>query len=249
LPKLINEIAEALRPLIQHRNAEMSPLQGFEIVVVDDGSTDNTRERLRDLRLKYRELRTVFLAESGGQSAALTAGFHYARGDWIATLDGDLQNDPADLVALWTSLPGHDAVLGWRVDRHDTRVKRIISYWANRALNFVLGQSIRDTGCSVRIFAKAAALRLPEFDGVHRFLGPLLSRQGCRVMQVPVSHRPRCYGKSHYNLINRSFKVMIDLAGVAWLMRRPIRLARADVASQGPLAKPDIGGMETKQGL
>jgi len=248
LPRLIDEIARALRPLSQKRKSALSRLQGFEILLIDDGSTDDTRERLRDLSPQYPELQPVFLAESVGQSAAVAAGFHAARGDWIATLDADLQNDPADLVALWNALPGYEAVLGWRAERHDTRSKRIISCWANRVGNWVLGQSIRDTGCSVRIFSKAAALRLPLFDGVHRFFGPLLLRQGCRLTQVPVSHRPRPHGKSHYNLMNRSFKVMIDLAGVAWLMRRPIRFRRLVTAAKWPLVIPDMGASEMKQG-
>jgi glycosyltransferase involved in cell wall biosynthesis len=150
------------------------------------------------------------------------AGIRSARGDWIATLDADLQNDPADLVRLWEALPGHDVALGWRAERRDAWSRRIVSRWANRVRNGVLGQSIRDTGCSVRIFPRAAALRLPVFRGVHRFLGPLLLREGCRLVQVPVGHRHRPHGRSHYNLWNRSIQVVIDLLGVAWLLRRPL---------------------------
>ena len=163
------------------------------------------------------------LAAGVGQSSATLAGIRAARGDWIATLDADLQNDPADLVRLWEALPGHDAVLGWRVERRDVWSKRVISRWANRVRNAVLGQSIRDTGCSVRIFPREVALRLPVFRGVHRFFGPLLLREGCRLVQVPVGHRPRPHGRSHYNLWNRSLQVVVDLLGVAWLLRRPLR--------------------------
>ena len=152
------------------------------------------------------------------------AGIRAARGNWIATLDADLQNDPADLIRLWRALPGHDAVLGWRVKRQDVWSKRLISYWANLLRNKVLGQSIRDTGCSVRIFPRALALRLPTFNGMHRFFGSLLLREGCRLVQVPVHHRPRSHGRSHYNFWNRSFQVVIDLLGVIWLMHRPLRL-------------------------
>jgi len=163
------------------------------------------------------------LAAGAGQSSATVAGIRDARGNWIATLDADLQNDPADLVRLWKALPGHDAALGWRLNRQDVWCKRVISQCANQVRNMVLGQSIRDTGCSVRIFSRALALRLPMFHGVHRFLGPLLLREGCRLVQVPVHDRPRSHGRSHYNIWNRSVQVLLDLFGVAWLMHRPLR--------------------------
>ncbi len=222
LPQLVAEIAGALRPQRGAR-ADGRPFSGFEVLIVDDGSTDETPFVLRQLALAYPELLPITLAQNMGQSAATAAGFRVARGDWVATLDADLQNDPADLTVLWDALPGHDAALGWRIKREDVWSKRVISRWANRIRNAVLGQSIRDTGCSVRIFSREMALRLPMFHGSHRFLGPLLLREGCRLIEVPVSHRPRPHGVSHYNLWNRSLRVIVDLIGVAWLMRRPVR--------------------------
>ncbi len=219
LPQLVKEIARALRCSGEGPHG----LAGFEIIIVNDASTDRTPEVLRALALDYRELRVLVLADGVGQSSATFAGIRAARGDWIATLDADLQNDPADLVRLWEALPGHDAVLGWRVKRHDVWSRRMISRWANRVRNGLLGQSIRDTGCSVRIFPRAVALRLPGFRGVHRFFGPLLLREGCRLVQVPVGHRSRPHGRSHYNLWNRSIQVVVDLLGVVWLLRRPLR--------------------------
>ena len=221
LPQLVAEIARALRPLRDGGGTSAGNLGGFEIIVVDDGSTDDTRPVLEGLRRDYPELAPVSLVRNVGQSAAIAAGFRIARGDWVATLDADLQNDPADLATLWDALPGHDAALGWRVERRDVWSKRVISRWANRARNRMLGQSIRDTGCSVRIFRRSMALRLPMFRGSHRFLGPLLLREGGRLIQVPVNHRARPHGTSHYNFRNRSLKVVVDLLGVAWLMRRP----------------------------
>jgi glycosyltransferase involved in cell wall biosynthesis len=203
----------------------------FEIVVVDDGSTDETPAVLRRLSAEYLELRPVTLARNVGQSGATAAGFWQARGHWVAMLDADLQNDPADLARLWDALPGHDAALGWRMKRRDVWSKRVISKCANRVRNAVLGQSIKDTGCSVRIFPREVALRLPMFHGAHRFFGPLLLREGCRIVQVPVNHRQRPHGASHYNLWNRSLKVIVDLFGVAWLMRRPIRFEVAGPAA------------------
>jgi glycosyltransferase involved in cell wall biosynthesis len=153
--------------------------------VVDDGSSDDTACVLRGLLGAYPELRPITLASNVGQSAATAAGFRAARGEWVATLDADLQNDPADLASLWEALPGHDAALGWRTKREDVWTKRLISRWANLVRNAVLGQSIRDTGCSVRIFSRRMALRLPMFRGSHRFFGRSCSAKGAR------SSRPR----------------------------------------------------------
>lgn len=234
LPQLVEEIARALRPLCDVPTGANSRLAGFEIMIIDDGSTDSTPEVLRQLGAAYPELRPIRLANNVGQSAATVAGFREARGDWLATLDADLQNDPADLANLWQALPGHDAALGWRVKREDVWSKRIISRWANRVRNAALGQSIRDTGCSVRIFPRDMALRLPMFYGAHRFLGPLLLREGCRIVQVPVTHRPRPHGASHYNLWNRSLRVVVDLFGVAWLLRRAVRYELATTPAEVP---------------
>jgi glycosyltransferase involved in cell wall biosynthesis len=222
LPQLLLEIAQALRPLC---TGQVGTLTDYEIIVVDDGSTDATRSVLRQLMAAYPELRAVALVTCGGQSAATLTGIRAARGNWIATLDADLQNDPADLVRLWNALPGHDVALGWRVKRHGPVGRRVISRWANRVRNLVLGQAIHDTGCSVRIFPRALALRLPAFRGMHRFFGPLLLREGCRLVQVPVSDRRRAHGQSHYSLLNRSIHVVIDLFGVAWLLRRRVECA------------------------
>ncbi len=241
LPRLVEEIAGALRPLTVGR-----ALSGFEVVIVDDGSTDETAAVLKDLAGDYPELRPVSLVENVGQSAATVVGFREAAGEWVATLDADLQNDPADLARLWDALPGHDAALGWRVTRRDCWSKRVISRWSNRVRNAVLGQAIRDTGCSVRIFPREIAVRLPMFRGAHRFFGPLLIREGCSIVQVPVNHRPRAHGCSHYHLGNRSIRVMVDLLGVAWLMRRELRYevaAAAAVAAKAAETKTSSGGL------
>jgi glycosyltransferase involved in cell wall biosynthesis len=225
LAQLVGEIAGALRPLCEEGEDRRHRLGGFEVLIVNDGSTDRTPEVLEGLRGDYPEVREIRLRANVGQSGATAAGFRGARGDWIATLDADLQNDPADLAALWRLLPGSgcDVALGWREKRRDTWSRRLVSRWANRVRNAVLGQSIRDTGCSVRIFPRELALRLPLFHGSHRFLGPLLIREGVRVVQTAVNHRPRPHGKSHYSFRNRSFRVVVDLLGVSWLMRRPLR--------------------------
>ena len=234
LPPLLAELARAFRPLVGtspggHR------LDGFEVLVVDDGSTDDSVAVLGRLMGEYPELRPVVLARNVGQSAATVAGIRAARGAWVGLLDADLQNPPADLAAMWGVLPGHDAALGWRTTRQDNRTKRVISKVANRVRNAVLGQSIRDTGCSVRIIARGFAERLPAFAGGHRFFGPLLLREGARIVQVPVTHRPRAQGVSHYGFGNRSVRVVVDLLGVAWLLRRPVRyeVAPSALPTQG----------------
>jgi dolichol-phosphate mannosyltransferase len=224
LPQLIEETTSSLRRL-QERGHDA--LDGFEIIIVDDGSTDSTGSVLGELVTNYSELRVIRLAPGVGQSGAIVTGIHAAVGNWIATLDADLQNDPADLLRLWDALPGYDVVLGWRRRRQDCWSKRVVSCVANRVRNLVLGQAIRDAGCSLRIFPRVLALRLPIFHGVHRFLGSLFLREGCRVVQVPVNHRHRFYGSSHYSLRNRSFDVIADLVGVAWLMQRPVGWAMA----------------------
>lgn len=240
LPGLVEEITRVFRPLTDRRD-EGNPLEGFEILVVDDGSTDETPAVLSRLASAYPELRPFRFRENFGQSAATLAGFRSARGAWVAILDADLQNDPADLARLWDALPGHDAGLGWRTKREDVWSKRIISKWANWARNRVLGQSIRDTGCAVRIFPRDVALRFPMFHGAHRFYGPFLIREGCRIVQIPVGHRPRPHGRSHYNIWNRSIKVIVDLFGVAWLMRRPVRYQLRSLLDEAPVPPPHAG--------
>jgi glycosyltransferase involved in cell wall biosynthesis len=231
LPELVAELRCVLCCLCSR--TVLPRLADFEILVIDDGSTDQTRPILVDLEVVCPELRAFTVTSSVGQTAAIIAGIRAARGGWIATLDADLQNDPTDLVRLWDALPGYDAALGWRVNRKDVWSKRAVSCCANWVRNRVLRQSIRDTGCSVRIFSREVALRLPAFRGAHRFIGPLLLREGCRVVQVPVHHRPRLHGCSHYGLWNRSVQVAVDLLGVAWLLQRPVQYEVSETSHAG----------------
>ena len=239
LPSLLAEVSETFGQLhALDVVTEVQDLVTFEVIIVDDSSTDESHQVLNSLARKYPWLQPLCLSSSIGQSGCLITGIRQARGTWIATLDADLQNHPADLKVLWEALVGYDAALGWRVKRTDPWSKRVTSWIANRLRNMALGQAIRDTGCAVRIFPRTLALRLPAFQGMHRFIGPLLLREGCRIIQVPVKHRPRVYGRSHYTFWNRSWNVIIDLLGVMWLMHRPAIYDRYKQHLPGPVVQP-----------
>lgn len=196
----------------------------WEIIVVDDGSIDPTAETVRHFAFAEPRVRLLLNKQRQGQSSALAVATSQANGAWLATLDADGQNDPADLPRLWqqAQLTGCDAVLGWRANRRDNRKTRLVSRLANRVRNLLLGQEIRDTGCSTRLLRAASVAALPRFEGWHRFLGPMLAARGAVIVQIPVNHRGREHGRSHYNWRNRGLKVVIDLLGVAWLNRRTI---------------------------
>lgn len=202
----------------------------WELVLIDDGSRDGTAEVIRALARRDARVVGVFLEQNSGQSAALAAGLDEARGSVIATLDADLQNDPADLPALLERLSGSngetspcDAVVGYRLRRRDTFVRRASSRIANGIRNWISRDDIRDTGCSLKVFRADALRRIPWFDGVHRFLPTLLRYQGFRVLELPVSHHPRHAGRSKYGIRNRAWRGLLDLLAVRWMHSRMIR--------------------------
>jgi dolichol-phosphate mannosyltransferase len=200
----------------------------YEIIVVDDGSADTTPEVLTTARRELPQLRVVRHALRAGQSAALVTGVRHARGRVIATLDGDGQNDPADLPGLLRLLSSDEGgvglVTGHRVARHDSALQRFSSRVANSIRSWVLRDGTRDTGCGLKVFRRETFMALPVFDHMHRFLPALVLRQGGRVRSVPVHHRPRTRGRSHYGVHNRLWVGLVDLAGVAWLQRRMPRV-------------------------
>lgn len=193
-----------------------------EIVYVDDGSTDETFMRLQVLQKTFPQLRIVRHAQSCGQSTAVRTGVKYARYDWVATLDGDGQNDPADIPKLIAAVTiGVDLVGGnRRASRRDTWVKRISSVIANTVRSKMLQDDTPDTGCGLKLFNRAAFLDLPYFDHMHRFLPALFKRSGGKIVSVPVAHRNREHGKSNYGTFDRLMVGIVDLFGVAWLQRR-----------------------------
>src|SRR5262245_22974957 len=195
----------------------------FEIVFVDDGSTDGTGAALRRLASADARVRVLRLRRNAGQTAALHAGFRAARGAVVITMDADLQNDPHDIPKLLAALPGHDAVCGWRVDRQDPWTKRIASRIANRVRDRFTRDGVHDTGCTLKAFRREAVQDLHLYRGMHRFLPALLQMERRRLTEVPVSHRPRRAGVSKYGNWNRLWAGLADLLAVRWMARRRLR--------------------------
>ncbi len=215
---LIDEITAALRGRID-----------FEIVYVDDHSRDDTLAVLQGLKARVPELRVLQHVRQSGQSTAIRTGVKAARGAWIATLDGDGQNDPADIPKLIAARDGGEAqtklYAGWRVNRQDSGSKRWASKWANAIRSRMLRDETPDTGCGIKLFEREAFLDLPYFDHMHRYLPALMQRAGWKTISVPVNHRHRTAGVSKYNNLNRALVGISDLRGVAWLIKRGKRTA------------------------
>jgi dolichol-phosphate mannosyltransferase len=219
--------ADNILPLIGEIHTVLSGRWRFEIVYVDDGSDDATPARLAEAGQLYPELRVVRHRYSCGQSQAVASGVKAARSPLIATLDGDGQNDPADIPALLERLLAEPAdcrdlllVAGCRQRRRDTMVRRLSSRIANRVRAGLLGDATPDSGCGLKVFSREAFLDMPRFDHMHRFLPALMIRRGGRVVSVAVNHRPRQRGQSKYGLWNRLWVGIVDLLGVMWLQRR-----------------------------
>ena len=231
--------AENLRPLVADIRGALDGKLDYEIVYVDDGSTDDTPERLRALAAEGARLRTVRHRRRAGQSAAIASGVLAARAPLIATLDGDGQNDPgdiADLLRAFRAAPSENRarllVTGQRMRRQDGWVKRGSSVIANRVRAWALRDETPDTGCGLKVFSRAAFLELPQFDHMHRFLPALVLRGGGSVITVPVSHRRRSAGRSKYGIANRLWVGIVDLLGVMWLRRRLIAPALEDTEKE-----------------
>ena len=213
-------------PLLAEIHAALGARHELEVVYVDDGSSDGTAEVLRSAMAQYPGLRVIAHSRSCGQSAALLTGVRAARGAWIATLDGDGQNDPADLPMLLAArdAPGHPANLqlltGYRRSRQDRWVKRVSSRIANGVRSRLLDDATPDTGCGLKLILRRTYLELPFFDHMHRFLPALVQRNGGATVSVDVNHRPRKRGKSNYGVLDRLWVGIVDLFGVMWLRRR-----------------------------
>ncbi len=196
---------------------------GFEILFVNDGSTDGSEAVLNDMAARYPAVSVLHLDRNHGQTAAFDAGFRASRGDLVITIDGDLQNDPADINTLLPFVMEYDLVCGWRKDRHDNLTRKISSRVANVVRSAVTGDRVHDTGCSLKIFRRTVVDRLQLFNGMHRFFPALALMHGFTVTEVPVRHYPRAHGVSKYGVGNRLFKGLYDLVAVRWMQRRVLR--------------------------
>jgi dolichol-phosphate mannosyltransferase len=212
LPILIPRLADVLNHLGD----------AYEVIFVDDGSSDGSRKILKEMVSKYPFFRMIGLSENRGLSTALIAGMREARGDKIVTLDSDLQNDPEDIPKLVGCLDRYDMATGWRQKRDDPWLRRISSRIANVIRNRLSGEKIYDSACTLRAFKRECIKEIPVFNGMHRFLSTLVKMNGYRIIEIPVSHHPRRFGKSKYNIRNRALRSFIDLLGVRWMKSRPI---------------------------
>jgi dolichol-phosphate mannosyltransferase len=222
-----------VKPLIDEIVAALRGREDFEIVYVDDCSKDDTLAVLQGLKAQVPELRVIRHISQSGQSTAVRTGVKAARGAWIATLDGDGQNDPADIPKLIAARNAGAAEVklyaGWRVNRQDSGSKRWASKLANAIRSRMLRDSTPDTGCGIKLFEREAFLDLPYFNHMHRYLPALMQRLGWKTVSVPVNHRARSTGVSKYNNLNRALVGIADLRGVAWLIRRAKRTAVEEV--------------------
>jgi glycosyltransferase involved in cell wall biosynthesis len=197
----------------------------YEIIFVDDGSVDRTVERIKPAP----NIRVIRFEKNTGQSAAIYAGLQAARGATAVLIDGDLQNDPADIPKLLAEIAhGADLVCGYRVQRKDTPMKRLTSRIANAVRSRFTKDGVRDTGCTLKAMRRECIRALVPFKGMHRFIPALIKGAGYRLVEIPVNHRPRRFGKSKYGLGNRAFRATVDMFGVRWLLARRLDYKRRD---------------------
>jgi glycosyltransferase involved in cell wall biosynthesis len=227
----VRDEEESLETLYREIDAAVGSLPGgLEILLVDDGSGDASLARMRSIAEKDPRVRVLALAARHGQSAALDAGFRAARGELIATLDADLQNDPADLPRLLAALEHADVVCGVRIERRDALVRRVSSRVANGFRNWMTRESVRDVGCSLRVMRRRYLERVKLYRGMHRFLPTLLRLEGARVIELPVSHRPRRHGRSKYGIVDRLFVGIVDVFAVRWMQSRRLDYHASELA-------------------
>jgi len=215
--------AENVAPLVEElRSALAGSPGGIEILFVDDGSKDSTFQKLQEAQKGEARIRIARFRHNLGQSAAMAAGFRLARGRAVVTLDGDLQNDPAEIPRLVGMLKDWDCVCGVRTRRHDSWWKRLSSRIGNGFRNWATGDDIVDTGCTLKAYRRECLERLELYHGLHRFLPTLLKMRGYRVTQAPVAHRPRLHGKTKYGTWGRMVKGLGDVYAVRWMKKNRI---------------------------
>lgn len=219
LPALVDALLETLHPLEQ----------SFEIILVDDASTDETRRVVRELCAAHPEVRGIRHRINCGQSAAIVTGMHAARGRLLVTLDADMQNPPSEIPRLMTFMgPDVDAVCGVRARRNDPFIRRVSSVVANTFRNWITGVPVKDAGCGMRLIRHQAVEELPVFNGLHRFLTTFLKLQGFSVLEVEIAHNARLAGESKYGISNRLWRGIADCFALRWYARRVIPVQRTE---------------------
>jgi len=222
IPNLVKEIIEKL-------SSSQTHVENFEILLIDDGSDDNSKEIIDAIVAENQFIVAIYHQHNYGQSRAIHSGVTHSQYEWIITMDGDGQNDPVDISKLIATLLAHQqskpeenrlVIIGQRRLRHDSHLKRLSSYLANTIRRHILNDYTRDTGCSLKLFKRQDFLQLPFFDHMHRFFPALFQRHGLHIVSVSVNHRPRLSGYSKYGLWDRLWVGIVDMIGVYWLMHR-----------------------------
>lgn len=215
---------ENITDLILELEPVMTSLQQpWELICIDDGSTDRTRPILEDLAKHKKYLRILVFAKNYGQSSAFDAGFRAAKGDIVITLDGDRQNDPKDIPKILAAIKDCDLVCGYRHKRKDSWTKKGTSLIANLVRQCLCHDGVQDTGCSLKVYRAECLQQIKMYNGMHRFLPALFVMEGFRVKEVLVNHRPRTKGATKYNFLNRSFNTIADLLAVRWMNKRRLK--------------------------
>ena len=212
LPILIPKLTEVLEPLGRP----------YEMIFVDDGSTDRSRELLKEKASQHPQIHVLGFRKNCGETAAGAAGLKEARGEVVITIDADLQNDPRDIPTMLEYLKEYDMVTGWRQKRDDPWVKQITSKIANKIRNWLSGETIQDSGCTFRAYKRECLQNLKLYKGMHRFMPTLVKMEGFRVIEIPIAHHPREFGVSKYTTWNRMWRAFVDLLAVKWMKNRHI---------------------------